>query len=225
MSVLAYVVMGLGYGLVAAAQPGPFQAYLIAQTLAHGWRRTLPAITGPLLTDGPIIAVVLLFLTHIPDTFRTLLHLLSGGFILYLAWAAYRQWRGLVAGGSTTNDPAAGAGTTPHKGRRSSATQQSVFQAALMNLLGPGPYLFWSLVAGPALMQAWAASPQHAIGFLLGFYAAMLTCLAGIVLAFGSAQRLGPRVSRGLLGLSIIALAGFGVAQLWQGVTRLVVLT
>ncbi len=214
MTLLAYVLLGTGYGTAAAAQPGPFQAYLIAQALAYGWRRTLPAIMAPLLSDAPIIAVVLIFLTRIPGSLRIALHFLSGAFILYLAWSAYRQWRSTVM--SLPGSSTARTLSPQHRG-----TRRSIRQATLMNLLGPGPYLFWSLVAGPVILQAWAASPDRAIGFLAGFYAAMLAVLAGIVLAFGSAERLGPRVARSLLGLSIVALAGFGIWQLWQGTAHL----
>ncbi len=220
MTLLAYLFLGTGYGSAAAAQPGPFQAYLIAQTLAHGWRRTLPAIAAPLMSDAPIIAVVLIFLTRIPESLRTALHFLSGAFILYLAWGAYRQWRSEGSGlGPLSSDSSAAA----LEMSRPQRTRDRVLQAALMNLLGPGPYLFWSLVAGPVIIQAWAAAPDRAIGFLAGFYGAMLAVLAGIILAFGSANRLGPRFTRGLLGLSILALTGFGIWQLWQGTARLMV--
>ncbi|MBK7455571.1 MAG: hypothetical protein IPJ46_18150 [Anaerolineales bacterium] len=42
---------GIGYGLAAASQPGPFQTYLISQTLTRGWKRTLPAALAPLVSD------------------------------------------------------------------------------------------------------------------------------------------------------------------------------
>jgi len=59
---LVYVMQGIGYGFAAAVQPGPFQTYITAQTLSSGWRNTLPAALAPLISDGPIIALVLLVL-------------------------------------------------------------------------------------------------------------------------------------------------------------------
>jgi len=38
-----YFIMGVVYAFAAAVQPGPFQAYLISQSLSHGWRRTILA--------------------------------------------------------------------------------------------------------------------------------------------------------------------------------------
>ena len=56
---IAYLILGMTYAFAAAVEPGPLQTYLISQTLSHGWRRTLPAAFSPLISDGPVIALVL----------------------------------------------------------------------------------------------------------------------------------------------------------------------
>ena len=56
------------------------------------------------------------------------------------------------------------------------------------------------------------------IGFLVGFYVAMILSLAGIIVLFGTARHLGPKVNRAMLGMSVVALACFGFYQLWLGV-------
>src|SRR5512133_3011011 len=88
-----YLLQGIGFGMAAASQPGPFQAYLISQSLTHGWRRTLPAALAPLLSDGPIIAVCLLVLSQVPAGMEKVLYSASGLFILYLAFGSYTSWR------------------------------------------------------------------------------------------------------------------------------------
>src|SRR5512134_1929334 len=88
-----YILQGIGYGLVAAAQPGPFQTYLISQTLTKGWKRTLPAALAPLVSDGPIIALCLFILSRIPTWFERFLSIAGGLFVLYLAYGAYRSWK------------------------------------------------------------------------------------------------------------------------------------
>ncbi len=202
---LVILLRGAGFGLAAAAQPGPFQAYIISQSLEQGWRRTLPAAFAPLISDGPIIVLMLFVLTRVPVRLVQFLHLASGIFILYLAWGALRSWLRF--------DPAALT--------RGAAQRQSVWRAAVMNALSPGPYIFWSLVTGPVLLAAWQESPGSGLAFLVGFYAAMIGCLALIIILFGTARRLGPMVTRVLLGLSIIALTGFGLYQLWLGLSAL----
>ncbi|MFO7698918.1 MAG: hypothetical protein R6X16_17435 [Anaerolineae bacterium] len=74
------------------------------------------------------------------------------------------------------------------------------------------------MLARPLLVQGWGESPGHGVAFLLGFYGAMLGALAALVVLFSAARGLGPRVNRALIGLSALALAAFGVYQLWQGV-------
>lgn len=196
-----YLLQGLGYGLAAASQPGPFQTYLISQTLMRGWKRTLPAALAPLVSDGPIILLCVLVLSQVPPWLQRMLYIAGGSFILYLAYGTYRYWKTFEA-----DLPSLETGT-----------QQSVLKSALMNALSPGPYIFWTLVTGPILLKGWREAPANGIGFLFGFYAALLSSLAALILIFGTAEKLGPKFKRTLLGISAIALSCFGLYQLWLG--------
>jgi len=189
-----YILQGIGYGFAAAVQPGPFQTYLISQTLTRGWKRTLPAALAPLVSDGPIIALCLLVLGRVPIWFQRFLHIAGGLFILYLAYGAFRSWRNFYSDMSPTE----------------SGAPQSIFKAALMNALSPGPYIFWSLVTGPILLKGWRETPVHGIGFLAGFYVTIVSSLLAIILMFGTAAKLGQKVNRFLLGISAVALFCFG---------------
>lgn len=197
-----FLMWGLVLGLPASAQPGPFQAYLLSQTMKNGWRRTLPAALAPLLSDGPIIILVVLILTQLPAWFLRAVQIAGGAFILYLAWRAWKTFRD---------------GQFAAPGEDDDAVRQSVGEAAFMNLLNPNPYIFWGAVAGPILVQAWRNSPTLGFSFLAGFYVALLGGFALQIIIFGTARRLGPGVNRGLTGISAIALLLFGVYQLWQG--------
>ncbi len=197
-----YLLQGIGYGFIAAVQPGPFQTYLISQTLLKGWRKTLPAALAPLLSDGPIITLCLLVLSQVPLWFQRLLSVAGGVFVLYLAYGAYRSWMNF-----DSRIPS-----------REMETRQSLLNAAMANALSPGPYLFWSLVTGPILIRGWRETPWHAISFMLGFYVTMVLILCTIIILFGAARQLGNKVNRALLGISVIALFCFGLYQLWFGI-------
>jgi threonine/homoserine/homoserine lactone efflux protein len=199
---LAYVIQGIGYGFSAAVQPGPFQTYVISQTLNKGWKHTLPAALAPLVSDGPIIALALLVLSQVPDWLQQFLYVASGLFILYLARGAFVAWRNFDAAELVTPE----------------SDQQSLLRAALMNVISPGPYIYWSLVTGPILLTGWREAPANGMGFVAGFYVAMILSLVGIILLFSTARQLGPRVNRVLLLVSAVALVCFGLFQLWQGV-------
>jgi hypothetical protein len=47
----------------------------------------------------------------------------------------------------------------------------------------------------------------------------MIASIAAIILIFGKARQLGPRVTRTMLGISAFALLGFGLYQLWLGLS------
>jgi hypothetical protein len=47
----------------------------------------------------------------------------------------------------------------------------------------------------------------------------MIFSLAAIILVFGLARQLGPRVNRALLAVSAAALFCFGLYQVWLGIT------
>ena len=88
-----YLLQGIGYGLAAASQPGPFQTYIISQTLTRGWKRTLPAALAPLVSDGPIILLCVLVLSQVPAWMQRVLYIAGGLFILYLAYGTYKSWK------------------------------------------------------------------------------------------------------------------------------------
>jgi threonine/homoserine/homoserine lactone efflux protein len=201
MAIFAYLLQGLSLGLAATASPGSFQAFIIAQSIRSGWKRILPASLAPLLSDGPIIALVLLILSNLPEDFVRAIRIAGGLFIIFLAYQSFRAFRRFCE--DNAEHPEAG--------------RKSLWQAALMNFLNPGPYLFWSLIGGPVLLNSWRQDHGFAGAFLLGFYTAMIGGNVLLIIVFGSARALGPRVSRTLLGISALAMLGFGLYQLWQG--------
>lgn len=195
-----YLVQGLGFGMAAASQPGPFQTFLISQSLTNGWRKTLPAALAPLISDGPIIAICLLVLSQVPPWMERALYTVSGVFILYLAYGTFLSWKNFDANVPT-----------------GSKSKQSVLKASLMNALSPGPYIFWTLITGPILISGWRESSLYGLGFLGGFYSALVGGLAATILVFGLAAKFGPRVNHVMLGLSAFALVLFGFYQMARG--------
>ncbi|MBC7877257.1 MAG: LysE family transporter [Anaerolineales bacterium] len=196
-----YLLQGIGYGFAASSQPGPLQTYLISQTLTRGWKQTLPAVLAPLISDGPIVMICLFVLSQVPIWLQRGLYIVGGLFVLYLAYGTYKSWKSF--------DPYTVAIATD---------QPNVFRTALLNFLNPGPYLFWSLISGPILIKGWREAPVYGISFLLGFYITLIAGYALTVIIFGLAQKLGPKVNHAMLGISAVALLGFGVYQLWLGI-------
>ncbi len=199
-------ILGASFAFAAAVQPGPFQAFIIARTMAGGWRRSWPIAFAPVLSDGPIIALVLLALNALPGWLMPVLRVCGGGFLLFLARGSLESWRSGTGGGAI--DPKAG--------------ERTLAKAVLVNILNPNPYLSWSLVMGPLLLEGWAESPTRGVALLVGFYGTFVVCLLGLIGLFSGARRLGPRISRGALLAAAAALAVFGCFMLLTGIQGLV---
>jgi threonine/homoserine/homoserine lactone efflux protein len=197
-----YLIFGISYSFACVVQPGPFQAFLFSQSITNGWRKTIPLVFAPLMSDVPIIIVVLLVLTNIPHEAIQILQCFGGVFLLYLAFNAYKTWRNFNQSDKQNVPP-----------------QHNFFKAVIVNLLNPGPYLGWSLVMGPLLIKGWISNPTNGIVLLIGFYSSMIIYSTAMIVLFAAAGNLGPRVSRISIGISVIALVIFGVYQLWSGIT------
>jgi len=195
---LQYLLLGGGFAFAAVVQPGPLQAFLLARATSEGWRRTLPAAFAPLVSDGPIAALVLLLLGQLPATGQQALRAAGGVLLLYLAWDAFREVR------AATDAPGPARGSSP----------KTLLQAATVNLLNPNPYIGWALVMGPAAVAAWRQSAMHAVALIAAFYGVMVVGLAGFIVLASTARLLPPRGQRALALASAAVLAALGVYQL-----------
>jgi len=211
MPPLAFFLQGLALGLTAAASPGPFQTYLINQTLLGGWRRGAVIAMAPLISDVPIVLVILLLLEQLPVYFLRLISLAGGVFLLYISWGLWRQWR---LGGAVQ----ASSANASDNQQKEITTGGYLWRGIMMNALSPGPYTFWTLVNGPLVLSALRQSWLHGVAFLLGFYGMMIGGYLGIAALFNQARRLGPRVVRSLTLISLLVLAVFGLVLLRRGI-------
>ena len=202
-AIFSLFTQGVTLGFSAAASPGPFQAFLFAHASRHGVRRTVPLVLAPLVSDVPIVALILLALSRVPEGFLRALEVVGGAFLLWLALGSFRTT------GETRSGPAAPPG----------GAGGSFLRAVLVNATGPGPWIFWSTVCGPILAEAWRGSAAGALAFLVGFYALLVGGKATLVAAFGLAGRIGPRTARGLGLASAAGMAVMGALQLWHGLS------
>lgn len=198
---LNYLIFGITYAFAAGVQPGPLQTYLISQTIEKGWRSTLPAIFAPLISDLPIVVLILFLLSSVPENFIIFLRIGGGLFLLYLGYRAYKSWRNY----------------NPDDAISKTSGKKTLFSAALVNLFNPNPYLGWSLIMGPMLLQGWRIDPINGVVLMLGFYVTITIMLAATILLFAFARKLGPRVNKISLGISSLVLFLFGVYQLYMG--------
>ena len=199
---LVYLVFGITYAFAAAIQPGPFQTFIISKTLENGWKRTLPAAFAPVLSDGPIILLVLFILTNIPQEMIRFLQIGGGLLLLYLAYSSFKSFLNF----------------DKIKKPQENKTDNTLLKAVLVNAINPSPYLGWSLIMGPLFIKGYNEVPAYGLALIVGFYTTMILCQIGIIILFGLARNLGPKVTRITLSIASAGLAAFGIYMLWQGI-------
>lgn len=194
MAMLTYLVMGIVLGLSAGFAPGPLLTLVIGETLQHGLKSGLKVAFAPLMTDLPIVLLVLLILQQLAD-FEPLLGViaLAGSvFLIQLARQNFSVTRLQVP----VSPPIA----------------KSLCKGVLTNFLSPHPYLFWLSVGGPTVRGALNVHWLAALGFVGGFY----FCLVGakILLAVLTGRTRGLiegrwyRLVMRLLGGLLLVMAG-----------------
>lgn len=208
MTLIAFASQGISLGFSAGTLPGPMQAYLINTTLAQGWRKSIIIIFSPLIVDIPFILFAVFALREFPDWFLSGLRV-GGGLLLYwIAWGAWQRWR--VGGGIDAGD----GNTAPAQTSRRAILTRGL----LINFISPGPYLFWSTINGPLLVDALNQSFGHALAFLLGFYGTFLAMMTIVIGLFTLLRRVDARVTRWVLLATILLLVVIGTQLILQGV-------
>ena len=230
-SFLLFLVQGAALGVSAAATPGPLQTYLVNQTLTGGWKRGAPVAFAPLVSDPPIVFIIVFLLDQLPDNFLNLIGIVGGIFALYIAFGLFRSWLKIPeqAKMQDTRNVELDTGQSEinsNEPQNHSAQEQSstaiLGKGVIMNIMSPGLYMFWAFISGPLLLSALEESTLSGISFLIGFYSVFTSGMLALVLIFNFARRLGPRVVRILTLCSIFILVAFGGILLYQGITRLI---
>lgn len=201
---LTYLLFGITYAFAASIQPGPFQTFIFSQTLKNGWKKTLPAAFAPILSDIPIIILILFILTSIPSGFLSFLQIGGGLLLLYLAYSSFKSFLNFkkLNEANIKND-------------------NTLFKAVLVNILNPNPYLGWSLIMGPLFIKGYNESAVNGIALIAGFYITIVLCQAGLIILFGLTKNLGPRVTKVTMGIAALGLTAFGVYLMEQGISAI----
>jgi threonine/homoserine/homoserine lactone efflux protein len=203
---IEFILKAVTIGFSAGVTPGPLQAIFLSYAIKGGWKKALPAAFAPLVSDSPVILLVLLVLNNLPEVFLQILRVGGGLFLFYLAWDSYKAFRDFK---------------TIDEELPQTSQLQTLLKATAMNLLAPGPWLFWSLINGPNLLAAWARSLWWGVLYLVSFYGVFVISNIVLILLFSSMRGMGEKVRRSLLLVSALVLAGFGLFQILQGFSLL----
>jgi threonine/homoserine/homoserine lactone efflux protein len=190
-----FFLSALSFGLAAGLKPGPLGVIVIQQTLSRGLSAGVRASLAPLITDGPIIIAAMWFLSRFKsiDLFAAALSLLGGAYLLWLSAKMFRVSEISLAGKLNS--------------------QSSLTAAVKVNLLNPGPYLFWFTVGGSYIIRGSTTESLVFIVTTIGTLIVSKIAVAVLALRFFPSLE-----SRGYL-LTMKFLAG---ALVWFGLLSLV---
>ncbi len=153
---ISYLSFAAILGLSSGFAPGPLLTLVIAETLQHGRAAGFKVSIAPLITDTPIVIVVVLMLSQIShvDPLIGGIAIVGGVFVFYLGLISIR--------------------IRPVRLSTDTVKERSLFKGIATNFFNPAPYIFWIGVGAPMLIKAYDENPIFAIAFIITFYGLMV---------------------------------------------------
>ena len=201
---LAFALAGAAMGLSAGISPGPLLTLVLSQTLAHGSREGIKTALAPLVTDAPILLAAWLVLSRLSGSPAVLGVVALAGACL-LARYGYECLKAL-----------------PVPPDRPPGAPRSLARGVAANFANPHPYLFWTTIGVPMLLDAAGSGPGAVASFLAVFYAAIVGAKVLVAVLAGRFRRFcGSRSYRILMIVLGMVLLYYALAFFRQGVSML----
>ncbi len=156
-----FFVIGLLLGISAGVSPGPLMAVLISETLKGNIKNGVIISIVPVLTDIPLIIILLIFLHKIEYQEMIIKVLSFCGFIVLFYYGIKDIFTSKV--NLDINKSSIG----------------SLKKGLLTNILNPHPYIFWGLIGVPFMV---GGTIFQMIGFVSGFFAGIVGSKIAIAL-------------------------------------------
>ncbi len=193
---LSYLSTAAVLGLSAGFAPGPLLTLVVTETLQHGRTAGIKVSIAPLITDTPIVIVVLLLFSQIShvETLVGGIAVCGGSFVFYLGLISIR--------------------IRPVNLSIEVVKERSLLKGVVTNFLNPAPYLFWIGVGAPMLVKGYQQNPAYALIFFIIFYGLMVG--SKILLAAITARS--RDFLRGSMYLTIMRILGLAMCLLAAGI-------
>ncbi len=199
------LLLGAGMGIAGGMFPNPLRLIALTQMALGRWARAIFIIlVPPLVVDGALLVVTLLFFRFIPLHIVHYVAYLGGTVVI--AFSSHSLWE------LRRKSP-------DELAKSSSYTLAGVSVAALAELTYPGTWIYWLTIAGPILAEARLHGYGHVVPFfagsLLGYYGAavlstsLIAWGAGLHRAFKKNLILFANILLLVLGISYLARAYF----------------
>jgi len=201
-------LQGISFATAPLLSFSPFKIFIFSSALRDGWKRSLVLALSPLIADIPVVVGLWFFLKQIPDVALTILQILGGLFYIYLAVGLVRRAKQPMS-------------TEKAEAAIEEAPRRTFWQAITAVWITPQVYINWSVIGIPAILRYSEASVLTAVAFMLGFYLLWVGGLAVQIILFGQAGKLSASAAAYVVYAASVLLIGFGIYQLWLGVSLL----
>ena len=168
-----YLTFGLVLGLTAGLSPGPLLTLVISETLQHGISAGIKVALAPVITDTPIVIIMLVLATHLSDivTILGIISLIGACYILFIAFESMRIKSGQENGSK-------------------SVKQKSITKGVITNALSPHPYLFWLSIGSPTIAKSMNIGIIAPVLFICGFYLSLIGAKIMLAVLVGKSRNL-----------------------------------
>ncbi len=214
-AIMPFIVQGIGYGFIAGVTIGPFLGYVLTVVLTRGWRRSLPLVTVPVVVDAPIIFVFLNLLNRLPLYALDVMEITGGAFVLWLGWSTWRDTRREMRSRN-------GNTSTAHNAPAQRSMWGVYLRGLLVNALNPAPYLFWSTVSGPIVLDGFSSGGiAYGGAFLVAYYSVFLSLIVVLMLVVDRLGEVNERLEQYMLPVTIVLMVLLGGGLVGAGIMDL----
>ena len=95
----------ISFGLAAGTGIGPLHTLLMNVTLTYGWRTGVFIALSPLMTDVPIILLMVGVLSQLPPAFGPILNIIGAFAIFFIAYRTFAELKNPAQLNPTVNQP------------------------------------------------------------------------------------------------------------------------
>jgi threonine/homoserine/homoserine lactone efflux protein len=201
---MTLALAGAALGLSAGFSPGPLLSLVLSQTLTHGPREGVKVALAPLITDAPIVLAAWLVLSRLSGSpvILGVVALVGAGLLARYGYECFKA--------------------PPPDAAQPFQAPRSLVRGILANFANPHPYLFWTAVGVPMLLDAAKTGPSAVVLFLAVFYTAIVGAKIVAAVLTGRFRRfLGSRAYRAIMAVLGLSLFYFALAFARDGITLL----
>ncbi|MBN2008970.1 LysE family transporter [candidate division KSB1 bacterium] len=139
-------------GATSGLSPGPLLTLVVTESFQRGFRAGAAIAIAPLITDAPII-LLMMWIARLVSSMDYIIGGLYLAGAIYLAFLAFEiiRFKGTEI-------------------KQTGVHRKLVLKGVIVNLLNPSPYIFWLTIGTPMIVQAQEISWLVVAGFVGIFY-------------------------------------------------------